>query len=615
MIPEQNQGRSNLSGIIRLSLLRQNGSPLILCPRFYFSRLICDLIFIIIVCGLVVISKMASCGSLEPYEPMFRNSDPFLRAIHQEEPKQPLQAQLTGITIPHHLLAADLIARGFWAASSSKIDRVILLSPDHFSKARHAFATSLRPFRTVLGIVEPDRAAVAALLAGTDLFEDSRLFKHEHGIAAVLPFVAHFFPAARIVPIAISPNAKKADWDAAVSRLLPLIGSRTLVVQSTDFSHYLPSWIAKQRDQETLNILSANSSEAVVSLVPSDHLDSKGAQYLQMRLQAQIGVSGPVVIASRNSSEYTHVDGNSTSYVVQIFSSNPLDPTELEYADQQIVYFGGDTLFGRYLLQPLQKEEPRRAVFNAIHRATGGLPIIINLEGVGLDEPPEQLPGDLHVMPAGLAVPALKEMNVTAAGLANNHSFDLGAIGLEETMSMLQKAHVRAIRHDEIADFGKFRLIALNFISKRQIPDFPMAEESELDGLCSRPAQPPLLAFVHWGNEQANAAGQNEHIIADRLLDCGVSGIIGAHSHRASTEIEAPHGGAQQITYSLGNLLFDQSGAISSGAILELRVFNQGTFATRLIPIANLYDIARRELVKSRSRSSLDTSSEGSRGD
>jgi AmmeMemoRadiSam system protein B len=492
---------------------------------------------------------------------------------------------------------------------------VVLLSPDHFSKAAHAFATSLRPFETVFGSLDPDRTAVASLLANRDLFEASDLFRREHGIAALLPFVAHFFPRARIVPIAISPNAKKADWDAAMKRLLPLIGFRTLVVQSTDFSHYLPSWIAQQRDQETLNILSANSTDGVASLVPSDHLDSKGAQYIQMRLQQQIGATGPTIIANRNSSEYTHDDGNSTSYIVQVFSPETLDPSLHQYPDQQVVYFGGDILLGRYLVRPLLEDEPRRAIINEIRRATVGLPLIVNLEGVALEESPEQFADDLHIMPAGLAIPALREMNVMAASLANNHSFDLGAVGLEETVSVLHKAEVRAIRHGEIADLGKFRLLALNFISKRQIPDFPIAQDSDLDELCQRPARPPLLAFVHWGHEYANAAGQSEDLIADRLLDCGVSAIIGAHSHRASTGIEVRHGGAQQVTYSLGNLVFDQNGSVASGAVLELRLFNQGTFATRLLPIANLYDLARRELMKVRSRSSSGTSSEGNRGE
>ena len=152
-------------------------------------------------------------------------------------------------------------------------------------------------------------------------------------------------------------------------------------------------------------------------------------------------------------------------------------------------------------------------------------------------------------------------------------------------------------------------------VSKRQIPDFPIAQDSDLDELCQRPARPPLLAFVHWGHEYTNTASQSEDLIADRLLDCGVSAIIGAHSHRASTGIEVRHGGAQQVTYSLGNLVFDQNGSVASGALLELRLFNQGTFATRLLPIANLYDLARHELVKTRSQNSSGTSSEENRED
>ena len=337
--------------------------------------------------------------------------------------------------------------------------------------------------------------------------KSSNLFQGEHGIAALLPFVAHFFPKARIEPIVISPNAVKADWEQAISLLLPLVTARTLIVQSTDFSHYLPSWIAQQRDQETLNVLSANSPDQVALLVPSDHLDSRGAQYVQMRLQSILGAKAPIVIANRNASEYTHVYSNSTSYIVQLFSKAALDPTALQYPDQQVVYFGGDTFFGRYLTQPLIGEASRRAMFAEIRRATGGLPLIVNLEGVALDEVPEQLPDDRHAMPSGLAIPGLQAMNVVAASLANNHGFDLGPVGLDETLAALKRAGVRALQHGEIADLGKFRLVTLNFVSKRQIPGFPVVQDGELNDLCAHQARPPLLAFLHWGTEYSTVAG------------------------------------------------------------------------------------------------------------
>src|ERR1700730_738219 len=203
--------------------------------------------------------SLSHAASPEAYPPMFPDPAVFLKAIEQECGATRPLARVTGITVPHHLLAADLIARGFCGAAASRVDRVILLSPDHFHRAKRPFATSAARFRTALGPVLPDRAAVSSLLLRPDLFEQSDLFRREHGIATLLPFVAHFFPNSIIVPIVVSPNAKRADWEQAVARLLPLIGPHTLVVQSTDFSHYLRSWIAQQRDQETLNVLSANS--------------------------------------------------------------------------------------------------------------------------------------------------------------------------------------------------------------------------------------------------------------------------------------------------------------------------------------------------------------------
>ena len=79
---------------------------------------------------------------------------------------------------------------------------------------------------------------------------------------------------------------------------------------------------------------------------------------------------------------------------------------------------------------------------------------------------------------------------------------------------------------------------------------------------------------------------------------CGVAAVIGAHSHQAAPGIEAMQGGAFQVTFSLGNLLFDQKSDRASSALLEFRLFKQGTFATRLIALPNLYELAAVELAR-----------------
>jgi hypothetical protein len=129
---------------------------------------------------------------------LYPDRAPFLAAIEKERPRQKPDVRLTGIAVPHHLLAADLIARGFWAASAGSYDRIILVSPDHFNRSRRPLATTRQDIETPFGIVRNDDAATSRLLSNGALFDESDLFKQEHGIAAVLPFVRYFFPDARI---------------------------------------------------------------------------------------------------------------------------------------------------------------------------------------------------------------------------------------------------------------------------------------------------------------------------------------------------------------------------------------------------------------------------------
>jgi AmmeMemoRadiSam system protein B len=538
----------------------------------------------------------AAAGDRTVFAAMPADKKSLLQAIARERPPAVRNLPVTGISVPHHLLAADLMARGFWAAVGNPYDRIIILSPDHFNRSRRPLATTTRDFDTVFGLLENDRAASGALLEAGDLFEDSDLFEKEHGIAALLPFVKHFFADAKIVPIAISISATRADWDRALAIVEKFVGPRVLVIQSTDYSHFLPLDVALQRDQETLNTIAANDVNAIERLVQPIHMDSKASQYMQMRLQGSVLKSHGVVVGNRNSHAYSTLGSGTTSYIVTVYTQTPAAGAQLRYGDQKIVYIGGDAFLGRWLTAPLANSEVANFIVEQVKALTGGAPLIVNLEGVLLDEPPEGLRSDIHVMHAGLAIPILKAMNVQAAGLANNHSFDLGAPGHAESRSILERSGIRPLPHKEIVDLGPFRLVALNFIGKSDRRGYPAVQDDDLEDLCRMSARPPLIALVHWGEEYTKTAGPSEYAAAEALQACGVSAIVGAHSHQAAPRIEAMQGGEYQLTFSLGNFLFDQKANRSSSALLELRTFEQGTYAARLVPVPNLFELATARL-------------------
>ena len=192
------------------------------------------------------------------FPPLYPDGELFLAAIHHCRIK-PLTQKITGLTVPHHLLAADLIAAAFARVQGRDYRRIIILSPDHFHRSRSPFAVTRRDFDTVLGRVATDRAAVGQLL-NNPLVSESDLFSHEHGVRALLPFIVHYFPKTPVVPIAIRGNSRPADWDALARTLTPLLTPDTLLV------------VAQVGHSALERLLFGSTAARVVRLAPCDVL-------------------------------------------------------------------------------------------------------------------------------------------------------------------------------------------------------------------------------------------------------------------------------------------------------------------------------------------------------
>jgi AmmeMemoRadiSam system protein B len=532
-----------------------------------------------------ILLLLAGCGPdaavpAGAFPPFYPEAQPFLHAIHQAK-AQPLTQRLTGLTVPHHLLAADLIAGAFVLASQQEYQRIIILSPDHFGRSPTPFAVAIRNFQTVLGEVPVDTAAIDRLRQNP-LVSASNLFSHEHGIRALLPFIAHYFPQARVVAVAIHRLSQPSQWDSLAHTLAPLLTPDTLLLQSTDFSHYLPWEQARRLDQETLRVLSVGDPDGVLGLTQPQHLDSPGAQYLQLRLQKQVHQARPAVVASRNSQEYTAQPLDSTtSYLVQVYS-----PENISLNGGKRFFFGGDTFFGRYLADKLARQAWRAALVNRVRQVTEGAPLIVNLEGVMMAECPAH-PGPIELcMAARPTLDMLKDLNVVAVSLANNHTRDFGDFAFRTMQRLLEDAGITVLANRTVKDLGPFRLAALTDLDNRQEPFQALLGNADLHLVDALPTDKPCFAFLHWGAEFTGAPGPREQALAAGLARKGVELIIGSHPHRAGDLT----GDRQHcLAFSLGNFIFDQRRPGVSGALLEVVFYPQGTYFLRLHPLGNLY--------------------------
>lgn len=522
-----------------------------------------------------------------PFPPLYPDPAPFRAALAAAAATPPLDGPLIrGVTVPHHLLAAELIARPLRLAAGRRCHRIVLLSPDHRLRSPAPAATTRRDFLTPLGRVRCDAAAAARLL-DSPLAAESNLFSHEHGVQAVLPFLARLFPGVPVLPVALHARSQPADWQALAAALDPLVDATTLLVQSTDFSHYLPAAEARRRDAATLRVLATGDPDLLAFLRQPEHLDSLAAQWITLTLMRARGCRPPVVVDNRNALEFGGPPGDprTTSYITQLHSPDFIPAAALP---GEAWFFGGDTHFGRHLAELLARPAEAARIDAAVLAATGGRPLVLNLEGVLLEtDAPAAPPTPPRIgMPAGPALDRLHRWHVRAAVLANNHTLDFGPRALAATRRLLLGAGIVPLGQLESADLGPFVLAAASDLANLPRPATALLEPGAFAAWPAATAK-PLVAFLHCGREAAAGPDERVHLLARRAAAAGASFILGAHPHRPS-----PRWFVYQDALafpSLGNLLFDQPDPRHAATLVELRFFPQSTAAARLIPLGNLY--------------------------
>lgn len=155
-------------------------------------------------------------------------------------------------------VAATAYARLKPAAGT--ITRVVLLGPCHRVPLRGLALSSAEAFATPLGNVPIDKAAVQKIidLPQVEVFDETHA--HEHSLEVHLPFLQRVLGAFSLVPLVVGDAT--ADEVAAVIEHL-WGGPETLIVVSSDLSHYLPYDRAREIDAKTCRAIETLNSAAI----------------------------------------------------------------------------------------------------------------------------------------------------------------------------------------------------------------------------------------------------------------------------------------------------------------------------------------------------------------
>lgn len=161
------------------------------------------------------------------------------------------QRVIAGI-VSHHFLAKNLIADFFTGIDPINVETVYLVGPDHFSKLSRDTSqavTSLLSWQTPYGILEAKQVEIPKYVLDGQLSINDHVFKNEHAIYTLVPFIKRSLPNAKIVPIVLATNLSDED---AYDLGQKLDSENAILVVSSDFAHQVSEDEAKSLDEKSL---------------------------------------------------------------------------------------------------------------------------------------------------------------------------------------------------------------------------------------------------------------------------------------------------------------------------------------------------------------------------
>jgi poly-gamma-glutamate synthesis protein (capsule biosynthesis protein) len=173
----------------------------------------------------------------------------------------------------------------------------------------------------------------------------------------------------------------------------------------------------------------------------------------------------------------------------------------------------------------------------------------------------------------------LAKVGFTTLSMANNHVFNQGLQGLDETFTRLAAVGIEGFGHPDTANgqystaIYEFQQTRIGFLGLNDT-DYDLEESAAIAKIQELDGQVDFLIIgIHWGSEYVTTANSTITAMAHSFVDAGADMIWGHHPH-VIQNWELYQGAP--IYYSLGNFVFDQywSAATQEGLVVGLSLQN-----------------------------------------
>lgn len=260
-----------------------------------------------------------------------------------------LHRRICAIIAPHaaYVWSGRVAGHAYRQMKRGSVRRVIILAPSHYSGFRGFSILDVDAWRTPLGDVAVDTMVCRMLRAHKLHVTNDSWHKQEHSLEIQLPFLQRAVGNFKLVPILVG-QITAADVETIAAAIRPHVTDRTLVVVSSDFTHYGPNFRYVPFKENLAENIRALDMAAVDLILKKDF-----AGYMAYLKKTRVTICGryPIAImlkllpkdargkllkydtSGRMSGDYA----NSVSYVAAAFTSGAKSAGGLSVAEQKIL--------------------------------------------------------------------------------------------------------------------------------------------------------------------------------------------------------------------------------------------------------------------------------------
>ncbi|MGE5187703.1 MAG: AmmeMemoRadiSam system protein B [Betaproteobacteria bacterium] len=232
--------------------------------------------------------------------------------------KRSYPRDIVGLICPHagYIYSGPVAASAFYElAQDGKPDTIVLLGPNHTGFGSGLSIMRQGTWRTPLGDVEVDTELADSILHETRLLDvDEIAHRYEHSIEVQLPFLQFLYGGDfKIVPICFLMQDFESAVEVGRALTEALDATNTVVIASSDMTHYEPAKEAEAKDQTALEAVIALDAKRFYDTVEKLDITACGYAPITALLSYADGICAKSYLLNyRNSGD---VSGDYTSVV------------------------------------------------------------------------------------------------------------------------------------------------------------------------------------------------------------------------------------------------------------------------------------------------------------